>query len=125
MRLFGAMMIALSAINGCWGADGKGDFFIGGGVGGVKCPQFLNALATVRQHGGPGGLEGAKIVSPFLAYVHGFQTGYNSEADGVYDIFHALGENAGIDVLYAIEPWCAKNPDKAFATGLLVISRIL
>jgi hypothetical protein len=51
-------------------------------------------------------------------YVAGFQTGFNSEADGIHDIFEALGGDP-FQVLYAIEPWCAQNPDKNFANALL------
>jgi hypothetical protein len=106
-------------------SDEKGGFIIGGGVGFLGCPQFLNAMATMRQSGGSNKIEGVKIISPFVMYVAGFRTGFNSEAQGIFDVFKALGEDAEVNALYAIEPWCAKNPDKNFATGLLVLGGTL
>jgi hypothetical protein len=94
-------------------------FIKGGGVGMVRCPQFLNAMATARQNGGMGTLAGVKLMQGYMMYVAGFQTGFNSQADGVYDIFSSLGDDAVDSVLYAVEPWCASNPGKTFSDGLL------
>ena len=113
--LFGSSAIARDA-NGFW---------VGGGVGGLKCPEFLNAMATARQKGGLKSLAGVREIAPYEYYVSGFQTGFNSESDGVYDIFQALGHDFTDQVLYAVEPWCASNPDKTFATALLVLAQSL
>jgi hypothetical protein len=76
-------------------------------------------MATARQNGGLSTVAGIKIIDPFGSYVLGFQTGFNSEAEGVYDIFKSLGSNPTVSALYAIEPWCASNPSKKFSDGLL------
>jgi hypothetical protein len=98
--------------------DARG-FMKGGGVGMEGCPQFLNAMATARQRGGLTTGSGLREVDAYASYVLGFQTGLNSEADGVYDVFKTLGSNPGVSALYAIEPWCASNPGKTFSDGLL------
>jgi hypothetical protein len=101
-------------------------FWVGGGVGALKCPDFLNAMATARQKGGvESGAGGWEIVA-YADYVLGFQTGFNSEAEGIYDIFESFGSSrTPFLVLYAIEPWCATHPDKTFATALLVLAQSL
>jgi hypothetical protein len=99
-------------------ADAQNLFKTGGGVGAVKCPEFLNVMADARQRGGVATVGGVNAVTAYLHYVLGFQTGFNAEAEGVYDIFAGLGDNAGIKALYAIEPWCASNPDKNFSLAV-------
>ena len=101
--------------------DAKG-FSVGGGVGGVMCPAFLNAMATARQKGGLRSTAGVQETSGFEMFLSGFQTGFNSEADGIYDIFEALGPDPTLQALYAIEPWCASHPDKTFATAVVILS---
>ena len=61
------------------------------------------------------------VIDGFVMYVAGFQTGFNSDADGVYDIFNSFGENSALKALYAIEPWCASHPDKKFSTALIAL----
>jgi hypothetical protein len=55
-------------------------------------------------------------------YLLGFETGFNSEAEGVYDIFETLGPEPSLQALYAIEPWCASNPDKTFGKAVIALS---
>jgi hypothetical protein len=119
VRITIAILTALVWTNGSWAADSSGKFRSGGGVGSSPCPAFLNALATGRQLGGA---AGAKVIDPYLQYVLGFQTGFNFEAEGVYDIFGSLPD---YNVLYAIEPWCTQNPDKPFSNGLLDLANNL
>jgi hypothetical protein len=83
-----------------WGADTKG-FMVGGGVGAVGCPVFLNAMATARQKGGVKSAAGVNEIDGFVMFVSGFQTGYNSEAVGIYDIFKSLGSDPILSALYA------------------------
>jgi hypothetical protein len=72
-------------------ADAQNLFKTGGGVGAVKCPEFLNVMADARQRGGVATVGGVNAVTAYLHYVLGFQTGFNAEAEGVYDIFAGLG----------------------------------
>jgi|GEM_PF-4388077 hypothetical protein len=100
-------------------------FMVGGGVGAVSCPDFLDAMATARQSGGVTTNAGANVINPYLQYVVGFQTGYNFAADGVFDVFGSLGKDPAIKVLFAIEPWCAKHPEEHFADALLDLLKTL
>ena len=100
-------------------------FWTGGGVGSVSCPDFLNAMAMARKKGGLTSVAGLREIAPFKYYVSGFQTGFNSEADGVYDIFESLGHDTPDRVVSAIEPWCASHPDQTFASGLLALAQSL
>ena len=100
-------------------------FWIEGGVGSASCPDFLNAMATARTKGGVTSAAGLREVAPYRYYVSGFQTGYNSEADGVYDIFESLGHDAPDRVLSEIETWCTGHPDQTFAVALLAVAQSL
>jgi hypothetical protein len=97
-------------------------FWMGGGVGGLGCPEFLNAMATARQKGGLRSFAGVRETSPFENFLSGFQTGFNSEAEDIFDIFKPLGTDPTLNALYAIEPWCVSNPDKKFADAVLALA---
>ena len=98
---------------------------MGGGVGSVSCPDFLNAMAAARKKGGLTSVAGLREIAPYQYYVSGFQTGFNSEANGVYDIFESLGHDAPDRVLSETEPWCASHPDQTFAVALLALAQSL
>jgi hypothetical protein len=104
--------------------DAKG-FMMGGGVGGLRCPAFLNAMATARQKGGLRSAAGVVEINGFVMFLSGFQTGFNSEAEDIYDIFKSLEPDEINNALYAIEPWCASNPGKNFAQAVLALSSTL
>jgi hypothetical protein len=55
------VLIAISAK----AADKNGQFYVGGGVGGVGCPIFLNVMATARQLGGLHSPEGVDRINPY------------------------------------------------------------
>ena len=85
----------------------------------------LNAMATARQKGGLRTASGDREIYGFANYVLGFQTGFDSEAQGVHDIFSSFGSSPAFTVLYAIEPWCAGHPYKAFGTAVLSLAKTL
>jgi hypothetical protein len=88
-------------------------------------PDYLNAMATARKRGGLMSVAGLREIAPYQYYVSGFQTGYNSEADGVYDIFESFGHDAPDRVLSEIEIWCASHPDQTFPIALLALAQSL
>jgi hypothetical protein len=121
-----AVLVVLVLIGQQTTARDANGFWVGGGVGMLKCPDFLNAMATARQKGGIESAVGGREIVPYADYVLGFQTGFNSEAEGVYDVFESFGTSrTPFLVLYAIEPWCASHSDKTFATALLVLAQSL
>src|SRR5262249_42579642 len=75
-------------------ADADGNYYIGGAVGGRKCPWFLNAMTEARQLGGLHSITGgAYRVEEWEGYVLGFETGYNLGAPGIVDVFASLGRS--------------------------------
>jgi hypothetical protein len=56
--------------------------------------------------------------------VTGFQTGFNSQVDGVYDIFASI-DGDPVKALYAIEPWCAAHPEAKFGNAVLNLADTL
>jgi hypothetical protein len=106
-------------------ADKTGKYQIGGGVGGLGCPVFLNIMATARQAGGLNSVAGTEHVASLENYVLGFETGANAEPNGIVDIFSALGNEPADSALYAIEPWCAEQPDKRFGEGVIELAKKL
>ena len=70
------MLRALAVIvllgNSAIARDANG-FWVGGGVGAQKCPDFLNAMATARQKGGLKSVAGLREVVPYEYYISGFQ----------------------------------------------------
>ena len=123
--LLSLVLLAAGATSSSLAADPDGIYIVGGGVGVVPCTQFLNAMAEARQAGGLTTLAGADLVSHWSYYVLGFQTGYNFGTPGVKDIFSAFGPSPSNDVLYAIEPWCQRNPTEKFGDALVVFAESL
>jgi hypothetical protein len=106
-------------------ADSEGQYLVGGGVGALRCTQFLNAMAEARQEGGLISIAGATRISPWASYVLGFETGYNFAMPGVRDIFSAFGPSPGNDVLYGVEPWCQRHPTWLFGSALIAFAEEL
>jgi hypothetical protein len=127
---FALTFVGLQVATPALTADANNRFRMGGFVGGLPCPQFLNAMATMRQQGGvntQGSIStsaAATTLSPWIGYAAGFQTGFNSEAKGVYDIFASLGDVSAqlINVLYATESICGQNPKLSFSEALLTLA---
>jgi hypothetical protein len=122
MKAITALLLLMALSAPVAASDTKKGMFVGGGVGAEVCPVFLNAMATARQRGGASTSAGLLVVTGYVHYVLGFQTGFNSEAEGIYDIFASLGPDAAFNVLYAVEPWCAKHPAEKFGNALLVLA---
>jgi hypothetical protein len=128
MKSFGLLVLGLIACLGTspsLAADASGQYLVGGGVGGLPCTQFLNAMAEARQQGGLKSVAGAHEVYGFISYVLGFETGYNYSTPGVRDIFGAFGSDPAWDVLYGIEPWCQRNPTALFGSALIAFAESL
>jgi len=69
--------------------DKEGKWMQGGGVGGVTCPSFNEAMRQARKHRSDS-LEFAKLTQGFVMYISGFESGYNQAAPNTYDIFPSL-----------------------------------
>lgn len=113
-----------STTMGSSAANSKNEYFVGGGVGSLKCIEFLSAMNKFRQKGGNTSVAGVMEIDAFGSYVYGFQTGFNMESPGVYDILAPLNGdmNATMDWL---ESWCQKNPTKRFGMGVVRLAETL
>jgi len=106
-------------------ADKAGNYQAGGLVGDLGCPQFLSIMARARQVGGLQSIPGSNHVASLENYVAGFQTGVNSEPNGIADSLATLGDAPAEAALYAIEPWCADHPDEKFSSGVVALAKKL
>lgn len=118
------MIAGMSIADRASAATEKG-FMTGGGIGSVRCTEFIDAMATARQQGGIENPAGVRIIHQFTQYVLGFRTGYNMAKPGVFDIFAPLGEKAGNQALIWIDSWCVRNPSSTFDFGIFELLRLL
>jgi predicted RNA-binding protein with TRAM domain len=110
MRLFAWACLSLLWVSNASARDMQtGNYVLGGGIGGVKCAQFLNSMAGIRE------------INGFVQFVSGAQTGFNYEHDGYVNILEPLKPDELYNALYAIEPWCAANPERDFGVGVLTL----
>jgi hypothetical protein len=94
-------------------------YMTSGGVGGIRCAVYSNALAEARQ-AGLQSYKGASAMNEFVQYAYGFFTGYNSVADGIFDILGGIRDDQmHITVLSMADTYCAANPTDTFDGALV------
>ena len=103
-----------------YSADADGRFWLGGGVGSVKCPQFVASMEKARSLG-IGSVGYVKETQGFTMYLLGFQTGYNMSTQDTCDIF--LGEEKEYPLLSWAENYCRTNASSRFADAVVALSR--
>ena len=101
-------------------ADENGRFWLGGGAGGVKCPQFVASMEKARSLG-IGSLGYAEATQGFTMYLLGFKTGYNMSTQDTCDIFP--GEEKDYPLLSWAENYCRSNPSSRFADAVVVLAK--
>ena len=119
LTLFVATVISCSA-QLSYSADADGRFWLGGGAGGVKCPEFVASMEKARSLR-IGSIGYAMEVDGFLGYLLGFQTGYNLSTQDTCDIFS--GEEKDYPLLSWVENYCRTNPSSRFADAVVALSR--
>ena len=103
-------------------ADKNGNYVMGGGVGGVKCSQFVASMEKGRSFG-IGSYEYVIETYGFQMYLLGFQTGYNMGAPETYDIFY--GYESTNELLARIENFCRIIPDVTFGFAVTSLGKKL
>ncbi len=98
-------------------ADSGGRFYMGGGAGGVTCPEYVRVMEQAKEHP-PDSLEYVTKTSSFVMYVLGFRSGYNIGKSDTFDIFHGLSVE---QILTWIELRCRENPLLEFGTVLFLL----
>lgn len=94
-------------------------YIVGGGVGGVDCPNFVSTMDRTKKHGF-GSVGYANETYGFQMYVLGFQTAYNYAVPNTCDIFG----NYSLDQLMSwLENYCRARPLEKFGSGVLALAR--
>jgi hypothetical protein len=110
--IIGVCIVMTCAVD-AYAADQAGNYFIGGGVGGVTCPAFVATMDDAHRFS-VGSLEWANRTQGYVMYILGFQTGYNMGKPGTFDLFADVTTD---QVLAQLEAWCRENPLKKFGQG--------
>lgn len=119
MRRSCALLVAFACTWPASGAGPNGEFQMGGGAGGVTCPEYRSVMHGAREHA-IGSVPYVTQTQAFSMYVLGFQTGFNSSADGVCDVFNDITAD---QVLEWVDNYCQANPLKKFSHGVISLAR--
>lgn len=121
-----AFMFVLACLVGSvTAADSDGDFWLGGGAGGVKCPDFVAAMEKGRSHG-VGTIPYVRKIGSYTMYLLGFQTGYNMSTPATCDIFPGVdGVEGEYPLLSWAENYCRANPSQRFGDAVVSLAREL
>lgn len=101
-------------------ADKDGLFFMGGGAGGVKCPDFVASMEKGRAQG-INSLGYVQETQGFTMYILGFQTGYNMGSSNTYDIFNGI--KSEYELLAKIEDYCRSNSSVRFGDAVIALAK--
>lgn len=102
------------------GADANGNYIVGGGAGGVRCPDYVATMERARSHS-IGSLRYVQETQGFTMFLLGFQTGYNMSTPDTYDIFP--GTEGDYPLLSWVENYCRANPTLRFGDGVIALAR--
>lgn len=100
--------------------DADGRFWLGGGAGSVRCPQFVSSMEKARSIG-IGSVGYVKETQGFTMYLLGFQTGYNMSTQDTCDIFSS--EEKEYPLLSWAENYCRVNPSSRFSDAVVALSK--
>ena len=119
--------LAVASLLGCasqlaHSGDANGRFWLGGGTGGVACPQFVASMEKGRSLG-VGSVGYVTETQGFTMYLLGFRTGYNMSTQDTCDIFPD-GEK-DYPLLSWAENYCRTNPSSRFADAVVAMAREL
>jgi hypothetical protein len=101
-------------------ADTEGHFWLGGGTGGVMCPQFVASMEKARSLG----IDSVGYTTEtqgYTMYLLGFQTGYNMSTKNTCDIFPR--DEKAYSLLSWVENYCRANASSRFADGVVALSK--
>jgi len=101
-------------------ADTEGLYWTGGGVGAVKCPQFVASMEKARSLG-IGSVEFATELQGFYMFLAGFETGYNMSTADTCQIFPDAGNKYSL--LSWAENYCRINASTNFANAVIALSK--
>lgn len=100
-------------------AQKPGGYIVAGGLGGIECPAFAEAMSKSRSQK-PASSGYATDLQGFAMYVSGFQTAYNLQTPETCDIFAGWNNNQVLDWL---EKFCRANPAERFGTAVMALAK--
>ena len=98
-------------------AANPGEYIVVGGLGGIECPRFVEAMAKSRTAG-----AASSEMDGFSMYVAGFQTAYNLQTPKTCDIFAGMN---GDQLLVRLEEMCRAKPEQRFGAGVIALAKQL
>jgi hypothetical protein len=117
--------VALTALfllhSQAFAADEAGRFYDGGGVGTVRCVEFVSAMEAARRHTYRS-VSYWKAIDGYVSYVAGYWTGFNYGWRGRQNIFEGWGIE---DVIGKLEGICRENPTVPVFAALVLLTEPL
>lgn len=113
-----ALVVALLAFAPVFASEAGGHYYVGGGTGAVKCPEFSDVMRRARADG-IGSVQYMRQTNGFTMYLLGYQTGYNQQAPDTYDIFANISPD---QALAWIDNYCQAHPLDTFSKALLALA---
>ena len=114
------LIVSLATASLAHAADQTGNFWRGGGVGGVACPKFVATMERARSLGIDSPAY-AHETQGYIMYILGFRTGYNMSATDTCDIFS--GEEDDLYPLLAwSENWCRAHSESKFSEAVIALA---
>jgi hypothetical protein len=103
-----------------YSADLDGRFWLGGGTGGVACPQFVASMEKGRSLG-IGSVGYVAETQGFTMYLQGFRAGYNISTQETCDIFP--GGETDYPLLSWVENFCRSNASSRFGDAVVALAK--
>jgi hypothetical protein len=100
-------------------ADVSGRSWLGGGAGGVNCPEFVASMEKARSLR-IGTLGYVQETQGFTMYLQGFRSGYNVATKDTCDLF--AGEENDYPLLAWTENWCRTHSSSRFSDAVVALS---
>ena len=113
-----SILLMLACVLPAEGSDAQGRYWVGGGAGGVMCPDFVASMENARSKG-IGTFAYVNETKVFTMYILGFQTGYNVSTPNTCDIFSG---DKGYELLSWVENYCRNAPTERFADAVVQLS---
>lgn len=117
--IFVAVVVLSWSVQIAHSADIEGNFWRGGGTGGVMCPQFVASMEKARSLG-IDSVDFANATQGYTMYLLGFQTGYNMSTKDTCNIFP---NEDMYSLLSWAENYCRANATSRFADGVVALSK--
>ncbi len=115
------LLTTLLFSNTSFAYDKNGEYITGGGVGSISCAGFNMSIARANVVGGINSIKGSRVISSYINYILGFQTGHNSSHLGKKDVLKKFGSTPTNKLLPLIEEWCKSNPEENFGNALVTV----